>query len=139
VRVWRGPGIALVAVAVGTGVLATGCSSLRPDGGAAAAVATRFHEDVRRGDGRAACALLVESTAQELEQSGDEPCPRALMAARLPDAEDVRGTDAYGRAARVRMDHDVVFLAVVGNRWQVRAAGCTPDGQAPYQCAVKGG
>jgi hypothetical protein len=131
--------MALAAVAVGTGALTTGCSSLRPDGAAAAAVAQRFHQDVRRGDGRAACSLLVESTAQELEQSGDAPCPQAVVAARLPDAVGVRGTDAYGRAARVRMDHDVVFLAVVGNRWQVRAAGCTPDGQAPYQCAVKGG
>jgi hypothetical protein len=138
VRVWPGPAMALAAVAVGTGALASGCSSLRPDG-AAAAVAQRFHQDVRRGDGRAACSLLVESTAQELEESGDGPCPQAVMAARLPDAEGVRGTDAYGRAARVRMDHDVVFLAVVGNRWQVRAAGCTPYGQAPYQCAVKGG
>jgi len=129
----------LAAVGIGTATLATGCSSLRPDGAAAAAVAQRFHQDVRRGDGRAACSLLVESTAQELEQSGDKPCPRAVMAARLPDADGVRGTDAYGRAAQVRMDHDVVFLAVVGDRWQVRAAGCTPDGDAPYQCLVKGG
>ena len=138
-RGWRGPGRTLAAAAVGASALTAGCSSLRPDGAAAASVAQRFHEDVRRGDGRAACALLVESTAQEVEQSGDGPCPQAVVAARLPDAEGIRGTDAYGRAARVRMDHDVVFLAIVGNRWQVRAAGCRPDGQAPYQCAVKGG
>jgi hypothetical protein len=138
-RGWKGRAVAVAAAAVGTGTLVTGCSSLRPDGAAAASVAQRFHQDVRRGDGRAACALLVKSTAQEVEQSGDGPCPRAVLAARLPDAQGVRGTDAYGRAALVRMDHDVVFLAVVGNRWQVRAAGCEPDGQAPYQCLVKGG
>jgi hypothetical protein len=51
-------------------VLATGgCSSLRPDGSAAATVASRFHDDVHHGHGRAACALLVPSTAKELEQS----------------------------------------------------------------------
>jgi hypothetical protein len=116
-----------------------GCSRLRPDGAAAASVARSFHEDVRRGDGRAACSLLVQSTVQELDQSGAGSCAAAVVAARLPDARAVRGTDAYGRAARVLMDHDVVFLAVVGDRWQVRAAGCSGDGQAPYDCKVKGG
>jgi hypothetical protein len=122
-------------------VLATGgCSSLRPDGSAAATVASRFHDDVHHGHGRAACALLVPSTAKELEQSSGKACPTAVVSAQLPDGRAVRGADAYGHAARVLMDHDVVFLAVVGDRWQVRAAGCRGDGQeTPYDCTVKGG
>jgi hypothetical protein len=122
-------------------VLATGgCSRLRPDGLAAASVAARFHEDVQRGQGVAACALLVPSTAQELERSSGTACPTAVVSAQLPEAGAVRGADAYGYSARVLMDHDVVFLAVVGDRWQVRAAGCRGDGeQTPYDCTLKGG
>ena len=116
-----------------------GCGGLHPDGSAAAAVASRFHDLVRRGEGRAACGLLVESTVEELEQSSRQTCPAAVLGAGLPRALTVRGNDAYGRSARVLMDHDVLFLTVVGHVWRVRAAGCTPDGQKPYDCKVKGG
>jgi hypothetical protein len=133
----RGAVAALVAVA--TLAATGGCGSLHPDGSAAAAVAGRFHDLVRRGDGRAACALLVRSTVQELEQSSGRGCPAAVLGAGLPRAMAVRGNDAYGRSARVLMDHDVVFLTVVGHLWRVRAAGCTADGQRPYDCKVKGG
>ena len=140
VRAVRRPRRAVAALVAATTVAATGgCGSLQPDGSAAAVVAGRFHDLVRRGDGRAACALLVTSTAQELAQSSGRACPVAVLGAGLPPAVTVRGNDAYGRSARVLMDHDVVFLARVGALWRVRAAGCTPDGQKPYDCKVKGG
>lgn len=140
VRAVRRPRRAVAALVAVTTLAATGgCASLHPDGSGAAAVAGRFHDLVRRGDGRAACALLAASTVEELERSSGRTCPAAVLGAGLPRALTVRGNDAYGRSARVLMDHDVVFLTVVGHLWRVRAAGCTPDGQKPYDCKVKGG
>ena len=140
VRAGRRPRSAVAALVAVTALAATGgCGGLHPDGSAAAAVAGRFHDLVRRGDGRAACALLVRSTVEELEQSSGRTCPAAVLGAGLPRAMTVRGNDAYGRSARVLMDHDVLFLTVVGHLWRVRAAGCTADGQKPYDCKVKGG
>lgn len=140
VRAARRPRGAVAALLSLAALVATGgCTGLSPNGSAAAAVATGFHDAVRRGDGRAACALLVVSTVEELEQSSRRGCPDAVLAAGLPRAQTVRGDDAYGRSARVLMDHDVVFLTVVGHRWRVRAAGCTAGGQKPYDCKVKGG
>jgi hypothetical protein len=50
----------------------------------------------------------------------------------------VLGTKVYGRDAFVEFEHDTVFLAASEGGWHVTAAGCTPNGEAPYTCEVGG-
>ncbi|MFB7172425.1 hypothetical protein ACFCYM_16585 [Streptomyces sp. NPDC056254] len=48
-------------------------------------------------------------------------------------------TEVYGRMALVRAEGDALFLSLFTGGWRVVAAGCTPRGDAPYRCLVKGG
>jgi hypothetical protein len=80
--------------------------------------------------------MLAPATLQELEADGR--CEQALAARRLPEARSVRTVQTYGKDAIVHLDQDTVFLARFEDGWRVTAAGCTPDGERPYDCAVKG-
>lgn len=120
-------------------ILLTSCSTLGPDTTAAAEVAVAFHQAVRDGNGNAACGLLAPATVEDLESTGGQPCPDAVLAQDLPDTRDVQGAQAFGRGAQVLMTGDVLFLAVFGDHWLVTAAGCTPRGDRPYDCTLKGG
>jgi len=107
--------ITLAAVAGLSVVLLTSCSTLGPDTTAATGVASAFHRAVRDGDGNAACALLAPATVEDLEGSSGQSCPDAILTQDLPHAQDVQDTQAFGRAAKVSMDSDVVFLSVFGD------------------------
>jgi len=120
-------------------VLVTACSSLGPNTTAAAGVVSAFHRAVQDGDGHAACALLAPATVEDLEGRSGQPCPDSILTQDLPDTQDVQDTQAFGRAAQVSMDGDAVFLSVFGDRWLITAAGCTPRGDRPYDCTLKGG
>ena len=85
-----------------------------------------------------ACDLLAPDTADELAKSSGEECVSAVVDDGLPEASGVRASQAYGRAAQVVMDDDVVFLAIVGVDRRITAAGCTSRGDRPYDCTVKG-
>ena len=130
---------ALAALALLPVIVVTSCSTLEPDATAAEGVASAFHRAVQDADGSASCALLAPATVEDLEGSSGQPCPQAVLAQDLPDAQDVQDSQAFGRAAQVLMDGDVVFLSVFGDRWLVTAAGCTPRGDRPYDCTLKGG
>jgi len=130
--------LAWCATALVLGVNLSGCSSLGPDDEAAGEAAVAFHEAQRRGDGGSACDLLIETTRTDLEQSTDQPCETAILAESLPSAEQVVDVAAYGRNARVILDGDVVFLSVAEGRWQVSAAGCVFQANAPYDCSLSG-
>jgi hypothetical protein len=130
---------ALAALAVLPAVLVASCSTLGPDTTAAAGVALVFHRAVLDGVGHAACALLAAASVEDLVGSYGHPCPYAILTQNLPAAQDVQDTQAFGRAAQVSMDGDVVFLSVFGDRWLITAAGCTPRGDRPYDCTLKGG
>lgn len=119
-------------------ILLTSCASLGPDPLAAADIAVAFHAATTDDDGQAACRLLAPNTESELEDTTDESCDVAVLDQDLPDAEVVNKSQAFGRSAQVQMDGDVVFLAMFDGQWRVTAAGCTPDGEAPYDCVVKG-
>jgi hypothetical protein len=125
-------------VATAAVVLAlTGCSaggSIRVD---ATATADRFLRDVEHGDGRAACGLLVPAARQDVEDRTGRSCADGLTTLDLPAPEDGR-TRVYGRAAIVEADGHAVFLARSGDSWRVRAAGCSPMPDAPYECTVDG-
>ena len=129
-----------VAAVVAVAVVATaaGCSQVGSRSDAAASVAVRFHHAVAAGDGKAACSLLTPSTADAVVADDGKPCAAAILSADVPSADAVRTVQVWGLAAQVTMAGDVVFLAVNDGRWTVRAAGCTPRGEQPYQCQIQG-
>jgi hypothetical protein len=131
-------GVAVVA-ALPLLTLVASCSTLGPDSTAAAGVAAAFHRAVQDGNGNAACAFLAPATMEELEGTSGQSCPDAVLSQDLPDAGDVQDSQAFGRGAQVLMDDDAVFLALFDDRWLITAAGCTPRGDLPYDCSLKGG
>jgi hypothetical protein len=118
--------------------LVTACSA-GPDTTAASGVAAAFHRAIQDGDGAAACALLAPATVEDLEGTSAQSCPEAILSQHLPDAQQVQDSEAFGRAAQVLMDGDVVFLSMFGTEWLITAAGCAPRGDRPYDCTLKGG
>ncbi|WPO69710.1 hypothetical protein [Streptomyces sp. KN37] len=117
----------------------TGCGNADAREDAAAEAASRFEASLRASDAVRGCAALAPGTRDELEQSSEQPCVRALPEAGLPLAQEIRGVDVYGRQARVVTDRDTLFLSSFPGGWKVTGAGCTPRPEKPYQCLIKGG
>ncbi|MEU6530197.1 hypothetical protein ABZ869_13510 [Streptomyces sp. NPDC046928] len=132
---WRGPGV--MAVVVLATACACGTPSERRD--AVTAQVTRFERALDAGQPQRLCAALAPATKEELEQSAEGRCLRAIGEQDLPSAGPVRRVDVYGEQARVVLAHDTVFLAHFPTGWKITAAGCTPRPQRPYQCEIKGG
>ncbi|PPG48802.1 hypothetical protein C5C24_14925 [Rathayibacter sp. AY2B3] len=110
-----------------------GCSA---DGTAARHAADAFLSAVAGGDGRAACALLTDS-AREAVQDREGDCPAGVL--ELGIAGDGAGdAEVDGRAAIVRSGSTAVFLTPGDDGWLVRAAGCTPVADAPFECVLDG-
>ncbi|GIH96176.1 hypothetical protein Psi01_68060 [Planobispora siamensis] len=120
------------AVALITGL--TGCASAEE--GAAGQAAQRFYSAISAGQGDRACALLTPRAAESVE-SGGEACARAVTTLVMPGGE-VRGAEVWGDEAQVRLVRDTVFLHRFPQGWLVRAAGCRPHGELPYDCEVEG-
>jgi hypothetical protein len=104
--------------------------------------AERFYEAVRGGQGEAACGLLIPQAAEQVG-SGDEGCARSILRLGLPTGAGTRlspqaATRVWGQEAQVRLAGDTVFLHRFARGWLVRAAGCEPRGERPYQCKVGG-
>ncbi|QTD98409.1 hypothetical protein S1361_13700 [Streptomyces cyanogenus] len=132
---WRRTGLTAFLCAV----CLTGCATLGERETAASRAAVRFEESVRRGDGPRGCAALAPQTRQEVEQSAESPCAKALPDEQLPYGGAVREVQVYGRQAQVVLDGDTVFLSAFPAGWLITAAGCVPRPEQPYQCKVKGG
>ncbi|MFF5447756.1 hypothetical protein [Streptomyces sp. NPDC012888] len=130
---------AAAALAGVLGVLLSGCgaSATRVDGARAAGRA--FEQALASRDYAAACALLAPRTREELVEDGRGPCPQALEERRLPVSAAVNSAEVYGRQALVRAEGETLFLSLFGGGWRIVAAGCTPQGDEPYRCDVKGG
>ncbi|MFJ6793160.1 hypothetical protein [Streptomyces sp. NPDC091268] len=126
----------LVSTAV---VLATGCGApaARVDG--ARDAGRVFEQALSAQDFPQACALLAPDTRAALEQDEKQPCAKALEGQELPVAAAVDDVEVYGRQALVRAGGETLFLSQFASGWQVVAAGCTPRGEEPYRCVVKGG
>lgn len=126
---------AVPAALAGVLVLA-GCAA-GPDADAARDAAIAFTRAASTGDGEAACALAADSAREAVEEATGEPCATGVMllgiAAIAPDDVVVSG-----RGAVVRSGDEAVFLALGANGWEVRAAGCAPRAEAPYDCAMDG-
>ncbi len=122
-----------------------GAPAARVDG--ARAAGERFERALASGDHGAACRLLAPETIGqlelelelELEEDQGKACAEALGAEELPRAGAVRTAEVYGRQALLSLDGDTLFLSQFSGGWKVVAAGCTPQGEQPYQCALKGG
>ncbi|MGS0685807.1 hypothetical protein ACVBEQ_11795 [Nakamurella sp. GG22] len=127
------------AVALAAAVLSTtSCAALRPDAETAGRVASDFTTAVTAHDTGAACSLLAPATRSELESDGSS-CEQALLDKQIPTGGAIEHTAAFGRSAQVVLRGDVVFLSDFNGRWLVTAAGCRPERDAPYDCALTGG
>lgn len=102
----------------------------------AATVAARFLDAVRRGDTEAACALLTPRTREDLAVSEGQPCEQSLPTDRLGGS--VKQADTWSDWALVTTEDSSVILTEFNAGWLVSAAGCQPNGDAPYRCVVGG-
>jgi hypothetical protein len=103
---------------------------------AASNVAARFLDAASRGDGEAACMLLTPMVQQDLAVSDGQPCPQSLPMDRLQGR--VGRASVWSNWAQVATDKGSVFLTEFEAGWLITAAGCQPDGDAPYHCVVGG-
>jgi hypothetical protein len=120
------------ALVLGCGVaLVAGCAALQqPDvEQVVAAFAT--------GDPAARCALLAPATLVALERSASTSCAR-VVAGLAPSGGQVLRTSVWGDGAQVETAEDTVFLIRTSGGWKIAAAGCAPNGDAPYICTVDG-
>jgi hypothetical protein len=126
-------------VAAVTTMLVAGCAHSEPRRDAIADTAVRLSTAVHDRDGAAACAVLAPDTVAALEQSANTPCADAVLDEGLPKPGTVEHVAVYGQWAQVVLDDDTVFLAAFPGGWRVVAAGCTPQGERPYDCVLQGG
>jgi hypothetical protein len=109
----------------------TGCASAQePE---VQRVATAFEDPA--GNPADRCELLAPKALEALEQDQSEPCDQAI--AQLPlTGGDVQSVEVWGGDAQVRLTGDTLFLTETSAGWRVAAAGCQPEGEAPYDCEV---
>lgn len=135
----RSPLLALAVTLAGAVALA-GCGT-GDDQDQARATVQRFAAALARGDGGAACSLLSEDLAQEIEQQEGKPCADAIGSLQVrPGAVDrvqVFITNAKADLAGGRS----AFLDRAPDGWRLSALGCEPqDGKPadrPFDCEVQ--
>ncbi|SOE58791.1 hypothetical protein SAMN05446589_1420 [Streptomyces sp. OV198] len=125
-----------VLLAVGT---VGGCGTVAERRDDVRDTAAVFEQALGEGAYDRVCAVLAPATVQELEQSSESPCAKALNDQSPPPGGAVRRTDVYGNQARTVLSSDTLFLSHFTSGWKVVAAGCRPQPQQPYQCRIKGG
>jgi hypothetical protein len=112
-------------------VFGTGCAGLqRPE---VEEVAAAF----AAGAPSQRCGLLAPATLAALEFEESASCGESVGALAPPGGQVVH-TEVWGDEAQVRLADDTVFLTRTNAGWRVAAAGCTPNGDAPYQCRLEG-
>jgi hypothetical protein len=130
--------LAVVVMTAGTTTVVSGCSALNPGTDAAAQTVQRFYDELAAGSTGQACTLLAPNTVEVVENGETGSCPDKLAQVTLPHSGVVTDSRAYGRSAQVLLEDDTVFLTRSGAEWKITAAGCTPRGERPYDCDVKG-
>ncbi|BAL90808.1 hypothetical protein AMIS_55880 [Actinoplanes missouriensis 431] len=115
-------------------LLIAGCGFVEDRSDAAAAVASSFLTAVAERDGAAACGVLAPATAEKI----GEDCAEGVLSEPLPAPSPVTDARVYGQRALVRLGDETVFLGMFPGGWRVVAAGCTPQGDRPYDCVVEG-
>jgi hypothetical protein len=122
-----------------TALVLGGCGSPSDRENAASAAAQRLRQAVAAHDGATACALLAPQTAADLADSTGKPCDQAILDEDLATSPTATQVHVYGQWAQVRFGSRAVFLAVFDGGWRIVAAGCEPQGDQPYDCAIQGG
>jgi hypothetical protein len=97
----------------------------------------RVATDFATGTPAVRCALLAPAALAALESDESAPCT-ATVGRLAPPGGQVQQTEVWGDEAQVRMTGDTLFLTRTGAGWKVIAAGCTSNGDLPYQCRVEG-
>jgi hypothetical protein len=123
----------LRAIAVGAAaiVVLAGCAGMhRPE-------VERVAVEFATGTPAARCALLAPATLSMLKRTESAECG-ATIRDLAPSGGRVRHTEVWGENAQVRTADDTLFLTRTRAGWKVAAAGCSPNGDAPYQCRVDG-
>lgn len=120
------------AVALAT-VLVAGCSV---DTAGPARAAERFHAALAAQRPDAACALLAKRTADKLPDPG-QSCAEALRELDLGAGGGLTEVRVWGDEAQVRLAGDTLFLHHYRDGWRVKAAGCRPVRDLPYDCEVE--
>jgi hypothetical protein len=114
----------------------TACGSQLP--AASSAAAERFYQAVEAGNGSAACELLAPASLQEVEQAAQAPCRTAILDEDISGDGKVTQLRQYGTQAQAKVRGDIAFLSEFDDGWKIVAAGCTAQGELPYDCKVKG-
>jgi hypothetical protein len=117
-------------------VLATGCGAA-PGTDAVTRVADTWLAAARAKDAATLCRLLTPSAAQSVE-TGDETCEQAVRSLELPGDGPVGTVQVWSDRAQVRAGTDTLFLIRLAGGWRVSAAGCTFQGDQPYDCDLEG-
>jgi hypothetical protein len=97
-----------------------------------------FEAAARQQDVDAACGLLTEDAAHEVAKSSSS-CAEGLSDLELPDSGSWTNTEVYGQEARLRFQHDTVFVTKTPAGWRVAAAGCQEEQDGSFDCLVQGG
>ena len=116
----------------------TGCSAGGDTRAAAVDAASDFVTALDDQRGADACALLVPDARQAVTDQTHRDCADGVLELDLPRVVRTASTEVHGRAALVHGEGDAVFLARSGSSWLVRAAGCTPVADAPFECVLDG-
>ena len=95
----------------------------------------RVAVDFASGDPAVRCELLAPAALAALEREG--PCV-AVVGASAPAGGQLLQSVVWGDEAQVRLSGDTLFLTRTGAGWKVVAAGCTPNGDLPYECSLEG-
>jgi hypothetical protein len=120
-------------------LLVAACSGTSARATDASGTAAGFERALQGGDVHSACAALAPQTLREVEQTGDASCVKALPGEKLPAGGAVGAVRVYGSQAQVVLASDTLFMSHFADGWKIVAAGCRPQGDQPYQCAVQGG
>jgi hypothetical protein len=127
---WKG------ALAAGVVVLLAGCGAPAQSDEVSRAAAD-WLAAVRAGDSARLCALLTPAAVDSVV-SGDETCEQAVGDLRLPGSGPVGAVQVWSDRAQVKAGADTLFLTRIAGGWRVSAAGCTFQGDQPYDCDVEG-
>ena len=79
--------------------------------------------------------MLARKTADKLPDPG-QTCADALRELRLGPGGRVTEVSVWGQEAQVRLAGDTLFLHRFTDGWRIKAAGCEPVRDLPYDCEV---
>jgi hypothetical protein len=116
--------------------LLSGCG-IGPGTDAVSRAADTWLAAARAGDAATLCRLLTPAAAESVA-SGNDTCEQAVGDLHLPGTGPVRAVQVWSDRAQVRTADDTLFLTRLSGGWRVSGAGCTAQGDRPYDCDVEG-